>query len=394
MSELRTHSLRHNSATGDANIEMYADGSTSIRNLQNLRRNVLINGAMQVSQYGSRSNINESTAVALRYAGADRWKAEITGANYSVGMNQVAVAGTDSANVLAEGFNFCHQIANEVAVATPDANGQMALCQFLPGDCVQDFAKGTTGAKQYSLSFWAFTSVAGTYTVELYAYSTTNTQISFEYNMPAGAWRKITHTFNADTSDPIPNNVSAGLCVVFWLSRGANFDGGSISNDWRNVAMSQRAPNQVNWAAAQNNTFRLTGVQLTATPAPVEFQFEDFRETIVKCQRYFYPARYDNAQTPLCAGQCWTASVFIGVCHFPTTMLRKPDVRIAASSDVTMFSAGDNKVCNTINAQNLGHHSCEFTANTDGGFTQGHAAWLRIASGGNGLNSVLFSAEL
>ena len=394
MSELRTHSLRHNTATGQANIQMHADGSTTIRNLQNLRRNVLINGAMQVSQYGARSNINESTAVALRYAGADRWKADINGANYSVGMNVIATAGTDSAGPLGEGFVACHQIANEVAVATPDSDGVLMLSQYLPGDCVQDFAKGTAAAKQYSLSFWAFTSVAGTYTVELFAFSATNTQISFEYNMPAGAWRKITHTFNADTSDSIANNTAAGLGVLFWLSKGSDFNGGSISADWRNSLAQNRAPNQVNWAAAANNTFRLTGVQLTATPAPVEFQFEDFRETIVKCQRYYFPARYDNAQTPLCAGQAWTNSVFIGVCHFPTTMLRKPDVTIAASSDVTMFVGGANQVCSTLNAQNLGHHCCEFTANTPGGFTQGHAAWLRIASGGNGLNSVLFSAEL
>ena len=52
MSQLKTNSITNIGNTGDANIELYADGSTSIRNLQNLAPNLAVNGAMTVAQRG------------------------------------------------------------------------------------------------------------------------------------------------------------------------------------------------------------------------------------------------------------------------------------------------------------------------------------------------------
>ena len=55
MSQLKTNAIRHTTATSDA-ITLASDGTATAKITNNLsNRNLIINGAMQVNQYGTSS---------------------------------------------------------------------------------------------------------------------------------------------------------------------------------------------------------------------------------------------------------------------------------------------------------------------------------------------------
>ena len=272
-------------------------------------RNVVINGAMQVAQRGT----STASITANGYFTGDRWKITLTSlGTWTQSIENDAPTGS--------GFRKSLKMLCTTADASPAVGDEVALGQVLEGQNLQQFLKGTSSAKQFTLSFWVKANVTGTYVVWLYD-GDNNRQSSLSYTISASAtWEKKTLIFAADTTGAFDNDNAASLYVRFYLGAGSDFTSGSLATTWASVSNANRAPGQTNLAAATNNFWQVTGVQLEAGSVATPFEFEDYGTTLAKCQRYYFRVTADNTYGWLADGKAYnTGVVSVNIKH-PVTM--------------------------------------------------------------------------
>jgi hypothetical protein len=236
---------------------------------------VIINGAMQVAQRGT----STASITTTGYYTADRFQ---TICNYGTFTQSVeADAPTGS------GFRRSTKMLVTTANASPAAGAELQFRQLIEGFNSQVFAKGTSSAKSFSISFWVKSNVTGTYVLELYDNDNAR-HVGATYTISASAtWEKKTITFPADTTGAFDNDNALSLIVGFWLGAGTNFTSGTLPTTWASATSANRAVGQTNLAAATNNYWQVTGVQLEAGAVATPFEFEDYGVTLAKCQRYY-----------------------------------------------------------------------------------------------------------
>lgn len=242
-------------------------------------RNVVINGAMQIAQRAT-SVTGLTTPGTTGYHTVDRFAFDISSfGTWTQDIQNDAPTGS--------GFRKSLRMLCTTADASPAAGDYVIISNRIEGQNLQQFAKGTSSAKQFTLSFWVKSNATGTYIVEL-ADNDNTRRVSSSYTVSASAtWEKKTITFPADTTGAFDNDNALSLLVQFYLGAGSNFSGGaSLQTTW-GTGSNTRAVGQVNVAAATNNYWQITGVQLEAGAVATPFEFEDYGMTLAKCQRYF-----------------------------------------------------------------------------------------------------------
>jgi len=270
--------------TTDTNTLWLYDGSNWVNVLGSdigaqalTNRNVVINGAMQVAQRGTSSTGITSSA----YYTADRFAtANTTLGTWTQSVEADAPTGS--------GFRNSLKMLCTTADASPAAADGLRIDQMFEGQNIQQFLKGTSSAKQFSVSFWVKSNVTGTYIVWLFDEDNTR-HVAASYSVSASAtWEKKTITFPADTTGAFNNDNARSLYLSFWLGAGSNFTSGTLATTWASYTAANAAVGQTNLASAINNYWQITGVQLEAGAVATPFEFEDYGITLKKCQRYFY----------------------------------------------------------------------------------------------------------
>jgi hypothetical protein len=253
-------------------LASFADSAT-----QNLSfRNLIINGDMQVAQRGT----SVASITTSGYRTADRWNSDMS----SLGTWTQSVENDASTG---SGFRKSLKMLCTTADASPAAGDYIYVNQVLEGQNLQQIAKGTSSAKQLTVSFWVKSNVTGTYILEFYDVDNTR-QTSKSYTVSvSGVWEYKTITFAADTTGAFDNDNAASLGVNFWLSAGTNFTSGTLQSTWVSSTTANRAVGQVNLAASINNYWQVTGVQLEVGPAPTPFEFLPAQTKLALCQRYY-----------------------------------------------------------------------------------------------------------
>jgi hypothetical protein len=239
-------------------------------------RNLIINGAMQVAQRGtSVASLNTDS-----YPTADRWYSQIgTLGTWTNSVENDAPTGS--------GFRKSWKWLCATADASPSANDYMVPQTRLEGQNLQAILKGTSSAKQLTLSFWVKSNVTGTYIAGLF--DADNARIvSASYTVSASAtWEKKTITFPADTTGAFDNDENRSLDINFWLVAGTGFSSGTLATTWQTNTSANRAVGQVNLAAATSNYWQVTGIQLETGAVATPFEFENIGTTLDKCFRYY-----------------------------------------------------------------------------------------------------------
>ena len=279
MSTLRVDNIRHNSATSDA-ITTAADGTctakiTSINGGSGFsRRNVVINGGMQIYQRGDVTGATSHT-----YGGPDRFRVARSGAG-TFSQKSVGVTGA-----------FGIQRALQIDCTTQSgslAGGAFQIIQHkIEGFNAQRFEKGYSTAKQFALSFYAYSEKGGTYTVALED-SNNSRYVSASYTVTASTWQKHEVIFPADTTGKLDNDNGESLNIEWWLAAGTNYSSGTFTTSWASsVSANKVHPSQVNMGESQNNNFYLANVQLEVGSVCTPFEWKSFTEDLTDCQRYY-----------------------------------------------------------------------------------------------------------
>ena len=248
-------------------------------------RNLIINGACTVHQRGtSRTGISDDGIFT-----ADRWNFVID----TLGTWTESVetdAPTDS------GLRKSLKLLCTTADASPASGDVMYLEQKIEGQDLQRLKKGTASAEQLTVSFWVKSNVTGTYVVGLF--DTDNIRyVASTYSVSASAtWERKTVTFPADTTGALDNDNAGSLFLWFFQSAGSSYTSGTLATTWAAWNAANGVVGQTNLAAATNNYWQITGVQLETGPVATPFEFEPFETTLRKCQRY-YTTIFSNNQS-------------------------------------------------------------------------------------------------
>jgi hypothetical protein len=242
------------------------------------RRNVLFNGAMQVVQRGtSFTSVGSDSTTYLM----DRWKMYVQNSTARFTVTQ----STDSPDEFGGSMKIdC--TTTDTSLASTD---EVYLQQILEGQDLQHFAKGTSSARQYTLSFYAKTNKTGTYIVNLLSRDNTTGNVSASYTVSDTNWNRYVITLPADTNSnrKDDNDNGEALRVLWWFVAGSGVNTGTLQTTWANSADSGRATGQLNFADSTSNYFYLTGCQLEAGPQVTAYEHRSFAEELIACKRYF-----------------------------------------------------------------------------------------------------------
>jgi hypothetical protein len=344
-------------------------------------KNLIINGDMQVAQRSS--SVASNTAGG--YLTADRFN------------NQLSSLGTWTQSVendapTGSGFRKSLKMLCTTADASPAAGDYNIISQFIEGQNLQQIAKGTSSAKQLTLSFWVKSNVTGTYIAELQ--DVDNTRIaSASYSVSAsGTWEKKTITFPADTTGAFDNDNGLSLAVNFWLGAGSTWTSGTLNTSWASTTSANRYVGGTNLASSTNNYWQVTGVQLEVGSTATEFEFLPAQTELEQCARYYY--RFTAAAAYTCftlSATSYSTTGAVAVFPLPTPMRTEP-----SAVEYANIGVQDNLVngVNAVSAASLDspHRQNPQVALTSSGLTALRLA--RIMANNNSSAYVGFSAEL
>ena len=241
------------------------------------RRNILINGAMQVAQRGTSFTSIGGTAGIYSL---DRMR-------YGFTMNSGRLTITQSTDT-PNGFANSLKVDITTAESSLNSASGAALSQFLEGQDVQQFKKGTSDAEQYTLSFHVKSNITGTYIVELFDNDNTR-QVSKSYTIDsANTWEKKTITFPADTTGAFDDDNDKSLFVQWFLASGTNTAGSSatLNTSWASSTDANRAVGQANLFSSTDNEWYITGMQLEVGSSATPFEHRSPAEEQQLCFRY------------------------------------------------------------------------------------------------------------
>jgi len=237
------------------------------------RRNILINGGMQIAQRAT-SATGITTA---GYKALDRWEPNVSSAGTWT-MSQE----TDAPN----GFGNSAKMLCTTADNSLATTHNVYFNQRVEGYNLQAFAKGTSGAKSLTMSFWVKSNVTGLYTAEIYD-GDNDRMCGQNYTInSSGTWEYKSVTFPPDNTGTWDNDNNLSAYIAFWLAGGPTFNSGSGVGNWQS-GNANRCPGQVNLAAVVNNYWQVTGVQLEVGKVATPFEHRSYGEELALCKRYF-----------------------------------------------------------------------------------------------------------
>ena len=311
------------------------------------RRNKVINGAMQVAQ--------RSTSVASITSGdyyvCDRWKL-----GYGTAGTWTLSQSTTTPNDFGNSIKFDCTSAN----TSLSAGSNLQLIQYFEGQDLQDIQKGTSAAREITVSFYVKTNKTGTYVVELMDHDNSNRHCSKSYTVSDTNWNRYILTFPADTTGTLDNDNAKSFEIGFWLVAGSTFTSGSLQTSWGALSQSTRAVGQVNLADSTSNEWYLTGVQLEVGSQATAFEHRSKGEETRLCQRYFYPfLRGTNSYENITLGFNYNSTTGIVLLEPPVEMRDTPSLTssgtIGADDDTSIgftFEGQSSKRCFRCNITN------------------------------------------
>ena len=350
------------------------------------RRNIIINGAMQVAQRSvSVTGIGGSNG----YFTVDRFhigKGDTAG---RLTMTQTADGPS--------GFANCIKLDCTTADTSVAAGELLWLEQKIEGQDLQQFKKGTSDAEQYSVSFYVKGNANATYALALH--DTDNSRHIVKLFSVTTAWTRITMTFPADTTGAFGDDNAHSLSVKIWLHAGSTYTSGTLqSSAWASITAANRAAGITSFFDSTDRTFFLTGLQLEVGSVATPFEHRSFGEELALCQRYHYRIVGNEVNNASDGGfgiaTNWDTNTFFTTLDFPVQMRAGPSLSFgAALSDFLILSTGATAEPTGISLNGASKQRCEMNFQKSGGFgTAGFSGWLRIVDNTNGF--IAFDSEL
>ena len=359
MSTLKVNAIRGTGASSDAISVNATDGTCTARITNNLsNRNLIINGAMNVAQRGtSFTNIGSAGDYDDTYT-LDRFL-------ISQGLSAGRCSVTQESDA-PSGFSKSLKIATTTADTSIAAGEYHRLLTKFEGQDLQRFAKGTSDAKQFTLSFYCKANASATYVAELHD-TDNNRTISKTYSVTT-SWTRVELTFAADTTGAFTSDNLLSLELCLWFHAGSTYSSGTLQTNWGSITAANRAVGIDSIFDSTNRTFFITGVQLEVGSTATDFEHKSYGYELARCQRYFFRLAGDS-KTITTGHQNGAYGIF--PITYPQTMRAAPSATAQTVTDAySYYYAGTVARVNSValTAQNERYGNLDSTSynTTDG----------------------------
>ena len=335
------------------------------------RRNIIINGAMEVAQYGTSSN---STG----FVSVDRMSQQHSGTDEAPTYAQVDVSS--GTTPYTNGFRKAFKITNGNQTSGAGSSDYVYWWTILEAQDISKSGWNYTSASSFiTLSFWIKSSVAQNFYGFLQTGDGTSQSLTYETgSLTADTWTKIVKTIPGNSNLQFDNDNGAGL---YWAPARA-FDGtdrtASMSLDtWATYSGSSRTPDATStWYTTNDATLEITGLQMEVGSQATAFEHRSFGEELALCRRYYQ--QYTNIVAIGYASDSANTSYHHGF-TFPVEMRSAPTYSITntGSSNGQYVTDGDNNVyISSLAGGDFQTHNMAVHYNLTGDLTNFSAAHL------------------
>tara|TARA_Y100000401_G_scaffold97340_1_gene84640 strand:+ start:32 stop:1201 length:1170 start_codon:yes stop_codon:yes gene_type:complete len=368
--------------TAAQNVTVDNINTTSVNSGQvSGRKNLVINGAMQVAQRGTSSTSNG-------YHTIDRFQTVNSSNDETPSQAQVDVASGTTPYTL--GFRKAFKLTNGNQTGGAAAAAVAGIRYAVEA---QDIAQSGWNFKSASsfitLSFWVKSSVAQNFHAYLLTLDGTLRIFPFETgSLTADTWTKVTKTIPGSSLLDITNDNGEGFRIEWRAFSGTGQTDSGVSLDtWATFASGTRTPDDTStWYTTNDATFEITGVQLEVGSTATDFEHRSFAEELKLCQRYFYTA---NRWMGGSRGSSTSRSFILNF----GMRLTGTDVSSGtytnnetSGGDVVYIGSSATRQESTVTANSLGASSTSTAGSMQVGVTVGYG----IGSGDNGIATGLY----
>jgi hypothetical protein len=246
------------------------------------RRNVIINGDMRIAQRGT----STSGIGILTYGACDRMELHPNLSAVSLTQEQVEDAPSGS------GLLYSSKVTVDTT-STYGSGNYLAHPYYVEGYDMQRFKFGTADAKDFTLSFWVKSSIAGQYSV---AFQNQGNDRNFmvTYNIDsADTWEYKTMTISGDTGGTWNYTNQFGIKIWMSLGVGSSYAEASTLSAWQSDLV-LGATNDVKLAETSGATWQITGLQMELGSVATPFEHRSYGEELALCQRYYWRSTGSN----------------------------------------------------------------------------------------------------
>jgi hypothetical protein len=199
----------------------------------------------------------------------------------------------------AAGFTNSLLLTVTTADASLGATQFASVQQLVEGFNVADLSWGTANAQTVTLSFWARSSLTGTFGGAL-VNSAQNRSYPFTYTISAAnTFEYKTITITGDTTGTWLTDNGIGIRVYFGLGVGSTYSG--TAGSWAGSLLIS-ATGATSVVGTNGATFYITGIQLERGSVATSFDFRSIGQELLLCQRY-YEKSYTQTTVPGTATQ-------------------------------------------------------------------------------------------
>ena len=281
------------------------------------RRNLIINGAMQVAQRGTSASVSDNSNEG--YSTLDRWATQF---NSAIGGSITYSQSSDAPSGFANSAKI--QCAS---THTPASYGDyLSLRTTIEAQDLQQLAYGTSDAKEITLSWYMkVETYSGPISVGFQTKDGTS-EYFVKSVTPTSSWTRYSITVPASTTATINNDNGAGLQVEFVLSgdtANTNFDRATDSTAWETTRY-QYVSDVGNILSNTSNAIYITGVQLELGKVATPFEHRSYGEELALCQRYY---QYGQTRGGI---PMYDSYGFYPPTHFNTSMRANPTVSVTS----------------------------------------------------------------
>ena len=331
-------------------------------------RNIIINGDMSIAQRGTSfaSMGNTDSQYTL-----DRWKFTEEG---DFGAAEITVT-QDTDVPTGEGFVKSLKCVCATADTSIDSGTISYIEQRIEGQNLQHVAKGTSGAKKMTYSFFCKSNLTGTFTI-CFSDSDNTRQFSTSYSLAsANTWERIIINIPADTTGAFTNDNGDSLIVQMNLQAGTDKSNGALTTAFEASAQGDRGVGQTNFFSSTSNNWYITGCQLEVGDQATDFEHLPFDIKLQRCQRYCLNL-IGGDYSYIAQGNFYTATYFHFTYQFPVEMRATPTADSTDSSGTfRVYSNGGYDLIDEVNLVHGSTRQATLRNNTD------------LASGGHSVQS-------
>ena len=363
MSTIKVNKIENTSTTAGG-VAIDSSGHVQVDGLQMptagalSNRNLIINGAMQVSQRST----STSFGVANDGFVVDRFHNFVGHGAFTVSQSTDAPSG------------FANSLKWDCTTsASSGSSGETFVEQKIEAQNLQNLAYGTSSAKSFTLSFWVKSNLTGNFGFWIENNDASRFYAGAGYTInSANTWEYKTITVPGDTAGTgINNDNGLGFKLRFYLVSNSTMQG-TPAESWETSPAIRVSSSMVNLASSTANEWYLTGVQLEVGEKATPFEHRSYGDELARCQRYYFLLAESNNKQ-FAVGTYYTNGQFAATVHFPVSMRAVPTLDYETGTDYyRIWSTGTFDDFAAFSAVRANLTSAGIDTSTGTGGTQGN----------------------